>query len=119
MELATGRHRLIFLMAPMVHWPEVMMTYDATDKVLFSADGFGTFGALDGNLFADEVNFDTEWLADARRYYCNIVGKYGKQVQAVLAKAATVDIQTICPLHGPVWRENLGYILDKYDKWSS
>ena len=95
MELATGRHRLVFLMAPMVHWPEVMMTYDATDKVLFSADGFGTFGALDGNLFADEVNFDTEWLADARRYYCNIVGKYGKQVQAVLAKAATVDIQTI------------------------
>ena len=119
MELATGRHKLIFLMAPMVHWPEVMMTYDATDKVLFSADGFGTFGALDGNLFADEVNFDTEWLADARRYYCNIVGKYGKQVQDVLAKAATVEIQTICPLHGPVWRENLGYILDKYDKWSS
>ena len=119
MELATGRHRLVFIMAPMVHWPEVMMTYDATDKVLFSADGFGSFGALDGNLFADEVNFDTEWLADARRYYCNIVGKYGKQVQDVLAKAAMVEIQTICPLHGPVWRENLGYILDKYDKWSS
>ena len=119
MELATGRHRLVFIMAPMVHWPEVMMTYDATDKVLFSADGFGSFGALDGNLFADEVNFDTEWLADARRYYCNIVGKYGKQVQAVLAKAATVEIATICPLHGPIWRENLGWIIDKYDKWSS
>ena len=118
MELATGRHKLIFVMAPMVHWPEVMMTYDATDKVLFSADAFGTFGALDGNLFADEVNFETEWLADARRYYCNIVGKYGNQVQAVLAKAATIDIQTICPLHGPIWRENLGWILDKYDKWS-
>ena len=118
MELATGRHKLIFVMAPMVHWPEVMMTYDATDKVLFSADAFGTFGALDGNLFADEVNFETEWLADARRYYCNIVGKYGSQVQAVLAKAATIDIQTICPLHGPIWRENLGFIIDKYDKWS-
>ena len=119
MELVTGRHKLIFVMAPMVHWPEVMMTYDATDKVLFSADAFGTFGALDGNLFADEVNFETEWLPDARRYYCNIVGKYGAQVQAVLAKAATIDIQTICPLHGPIWRENLGWILDKYTKWSS
>lgn len=119
MELATGRHKLIFVMAPMVHWPEVMMTYDATDKVLFSADAFGTFGALDGNLFADEVPFETEWLADARRYYCNIVGKYGAQVQAVLAKAGAIDIRTICPLHGPVWRENLGWILDKYDKWSS
>lgn len=118
MELSTGRHKLIFVMAPMVHWPEVMMTYDATDKVLFSADAFGTFGALDGNLFADEVNFETEWLADARRYYCNIVGKYGSQVQAVLAKAATIDIKTICPLHGPIWRENLGWILDKYDRWS-
>lgn len=117
-ELATGRHKLVFVMAPMVHWPEVMMTYDATDKVLFSADAFGTFGALDGNLFADEVNFETEWLADARRYYCNIVGKYGSQVQAVLAKAATLDIQTICPLHGPIWRENLGWFLGKYDQWS-
>ena len=118
-ELSTGRHKLVFIMAPMVHWPEAMMTYDATDKVLFSADGFGSFGALDGNLFADEVNFETEWIADARRYFCNIVGKYGPQVQAVLAKAATVDIQMICPLHGPIWRENLGYILDKYSKWSS
>lgn len=119
MELATGKHKLVFLMAPMVHWPEVMMTYDATDGLLFSADAFGTFGALNGNLFADEVNFETEWLPDARRYYTNIVGKYGEQVQAVLAKAAGVEIKTICPLHGPVWRENLDFILDKYDKWSS
>ena len=117
-ELVTGRHRLIFLMAPMVHWPEVMMTYDATDKVLFSADAFGTFGALDGNLFADEVNFEEEWLPDARRYYCNIVGKYGPQVQNVLKKASTVEIKTVCPLHGPVWRENLGWIIEKYDLWS-
>ena len=119
MELATGKHRLTFLMAPMVHWPEVMMTYDATDGTLFSADAFGTFGALNGNLFADEVNFEMEWLADARRYYTNIVGKYGPQVQSVLAKAATVDINTICPLHGPVWRDNLSWILEKYDLWSS
>ena len=118
MELVTGRHKLVFIMAPMVHWPEVMMTYDATDKILFSADAFGTFGALDGNLFADEVNFEDEWLADARRYYCNIVGKYGPQVQNVLAKAATVDIQTVCPLHGPVWRKDLGWIINKYDLWS-
>ena len=117
-ELATGRHRLTFLMAPMVHWPEVMMTYDTTEGVLFSADAFGTFGALDGNLFADEVPFETEWLPDARRYYCNIVGKYGKQVQAALAKAAKVDIRTVCPLHGPVWRRNIGWFMDKYDKWS-
>lgn len=119
MDLVTGRHKLVFLMAPMVHWPEVMMTYDATDKILFSADAFGTFGALDGNLFADELPFETEWLPDARRYYCNIVGKYGKQVQAVLAKAATVEIATVCPLHGPIWRENLAWFIDKYDKWSS
>ena len=117
-ELVTGRHKLIFLMAPMVHWPEVMMTYDATDKTLFSADAFGTFGALDGNLFADEVNFEEEWLPDARRYYCNIVGKYGPQVQNVLKKASTVEIKTVCPLHGPVWRENLGWIIEKYDLWS-
>ena len=119
MDLVTGRHKLVFLMAPMVHWPEVMMTYDATDRILFSADAFGTFGALDGNLFADELPFEKDWLDDARRYYCNIVGKYGPQVQAVLAKAATVEIATVCPLHGPIWRENLGWIIDKYDKWSS
>ena len=103
----------------MVHWPEVMMTYDDYSGALFSADAFGSFGALNGNLFADEVPFETEWLPDARRYYTNIVGKYGKYVQDVLAKAATVDIRLLCPTHGPVWRNNLGWILDKYDKWSS
>lgn len=115
---STGRHTLNFVMAPMVHWPEVMVTYDSTDKVLFSADGFGTFGALNGNIFDDEIDFEKDWISDARRYYTNIVGKYGAQVQALLKKAAGLDIQIICPLHGPVWRENLGYIIDKYDKWS-
>ena len=114
----TGKHNLHFVMAPMVHWPEAMVTYDDVTGVLFSADAFGTFGALDGTIFADEVNFDRDWLDDARRYYTNIVGKYGAQVQAVLKKAATLDIKIICPLHGPIWRENLGYIIDKYDKWS-
>ncbi len=117
--LAAGKHTLHFVMAPMVHWPEVMVTYDETDRVLFSADAFGTFGALNGNIFADEVNFDRDWLADARRYYANIVGKYGASVQALLKKAAALDIAVICPLHGPVWRENLGYFLDKYQKWSA
>ena len=117
--LSLGKHTLTFVLAPMVHWPEVMMSYDDVSGALFSADAFGSFGALNGNLFADEVNFETEWLADARRYYCNIVGKYGKNVQDVLAKAATVDIKMLCPTHGPVWRDNLGWILDKYDKWSS
>lgn len=117
-EIVTGRHRLQFIMAPMVHWPEVMMTYDATDKVLFSADAFGTFGALSGNIFADEVDFEREWIDDARRYYTNIVGKYGVQVQNVLKKAAALDIQMICPLHGPVWRENLGWFIGKHDTWS-
>lgn len=116
--LATGTHTLAFTMAPMVHWPEVMMTYDATGKVLFSADAFGTFGALSGNLFADEMDFGHEWLGDARRYYINIVGKYGVQVQNVLKKAATLDIEMICPLHGPVWRENLGWFINKHDVWS-
>lgn len=119
LELTTGRHTLTFLMAPMVHWPEVMMTYDATDGTLFSADAFGTFGALNGNLFADEVNFKNEWLSDARRYYTNIVGKYGPQVQAVLAKAGKVTINTICPLHGPIWRDDISWLLDKYNKWST
>jgi len=117
-EIVTGRHRLQFIMAPMVHWPEVMMTYDSTSKTLFSADAFGTFGALSGNFFADEVNFEHEWLNDARRYYINIVGKYGMQVQNVLKKAAALDIQMICPLHGPVWRENLGWFIGKHDTWS-
>ena len=116
--LSLGKHNLVFTMAPMVHWPEVMMTYDQTDKVLFSADAFGTFGALSGNIYADEVNFEKEWLADARRYFVNIVGKYGIQVQNVLKKAATLDIKMICPLHGPVWRENLEYFINKHDLWS-
>ncbi len=117
--LATGAHTLHFVMAPMVHWPEAMVTYDDRDKVLFSADGFGTFGALNGNIFADEVDFDRDWLDDARRYYTNIVGKYGASVQALLKKAAGLEIAVICPLHGPIWRENLGYILEKYQKWST
>ena len=117
--LSTGKHTLTFVMAPMVHWPEVMVTYDTTDKTLFSADAFGTFGALNGNLFADEVHFETEWLDDARRYYSNIVGKYGPQVQALLKKAAGLEIRMICPLHGPIWRENIGWFLDKYQHWSS
>lgn len=113
-----GAHTLHFVMAPMVHWPEAMMTYDEKDKVLFSADAFGTFGALNGNIFNDEVDFDREWLDDARRYYTNIVGKYGMQVQNVLKKAAALDIQVICPLHGPIWRTDLDYIIGKYDTWS-
>ena len=117
--LCTGRHTFTFLMAPMVHWPEVMVTYDAADKVLFSADAFGTFGALNGNIFADQVDFERDWLDDARRYYTNIVGKYGAQVQSLLKRAAGMEIQMICPLHGPIWRENLGYILEKYQKWST
>ena len=117
--LVTGAHTLHFVMAPMVHWPEVMVTYDEKDKVLFGADGFGTFGALNGIIFADEVDFDRDWLDDARRYYTNIVGKYGASVQALLKKASGLDIAVICPLHGPIWRENLGYILEKYQKWST
>lgn len=116
---SSGRHTFAFAAAPMVHWPEVMVTYDATDKTLFSADAFGTFGAMNGNLYADEVNFERDWLDDARRYYTNIVGKYGPQAQAVLKKAGGLDIEMICPLHGPVWRENLGWFIDKYVKWSS
>lgn len=117
--LNTGKHTLHFVMAPMVHWPEVMVTYDETDKVLFSADAFGTFGALNGNIFNDEIDFDRDWLDDARRYYTNIVGKYGGPVQTTLKKAAGLDISIICPLHGPIWRSNLAYILDKYNTWSS
>ncbi len=117
--LCTGKHTFAFVMAPMVHWPEAMVSYDTVDKILFSADGFGTFGAINGNLFADEVNFARDWLDDARRYFINIVGKYGVQVQNLLKKAATLEIKMICPLHGPVWRENLGWFIEKYDTWSS
>ena len=109
-KLSLGKHELSFVFAPMVHWPEVMFTYDSTDKVLFSADAFGKFGALDA---------DEDWACEARRYYFGIVGKYGMQVQAVLKKAAAIDIQIICPLHGPVLKENLGYYLGLYNTWSS
>lgn len=110
--LSLGNHTLTFVMAPMVHWPEVMVTYESTEKILFSADGFGKFGALDSE---DEEG----WSCEARRYYFNIVGKYGAPVQALLKKAANLDIQTICPLHGPVLKENLGYYIGLYDTWSS
>ena len=117
--LTTGRHTFTFLMAPMVHWPEVMVTYDTTDKTLFSADAFGTFGALNGNIFADEVDFQRDWLDEARRYYTNIVGKYGAQVQALLKRAAAVEIQCLCPLHGPIWRKDIAWFVDKYQTWST
>lgn len=113
-----GKHTVAFVEAPMVHWPEVMVTFDTTNGVLFSADAFGSFGALDGKLFNDEVNFDRDWIDDARRYYTNIVGKYGVFVQKLLTKASGLDIKMICPLHGPVWRNNLEYFIDKHDKWS-
>lgn len=113
-----GKHTVAFVEAPMVHWPEVMVTFDTTNGVLFSADAFGSFGALDGKLFNDEVNFDRDWIDDARRYYTNIVGKYGVFVQKLLTKASGIDIKMICPLHGPVWRNNLEYFIDKHDKWS-
>lgn len=116
--LSLGSHTLRFYLTPMVHWPEVMMTYEESEKILFSADAFGSFGALNGNIMNDEVDFDRDWLSDARRYYGNIVGKYGPQVQAALKKLSGVDIQMICPLHGPIWRNDLGYLLGKYDKWS-
>lgn len=108
--LSLGKHELHFVMAPMVHWPEVMVEYESTEKILFSADGFGKFGALDA---------EEDWTCEARRYFINIVGKYGAQVQALLKKAATLDISMICPLHGPILKENLGYYIEKYDIWSS
>ncbi|BAK99487.1 putative flavoprotein [Oscillibacter valericigenes Sjm18-20] len=117
--LSTGRHHFTFYNAPMVHWPEVIVSYDSTDQILFSADAFGTFGALNGVLFADEVDFDRDWLDESRRYYSNVVGKYGPQVLSLLSKAAKLDIQMICPLHGPVWRKNLDYMLGKYAKWAA
>ena len=117
-KLSLGEHELNFVTAPMVHWPEVMVTYESKEKILFSADAFGTFGALNGTLFDDEIFFDAVWMEDARRYYTNIVGKYGPQVQALLKKAAGLDIAMICPLHGPVWRNDLELLLEKYDQWS-
>lgn len=113
-----GKHEVTFVSAPMVHWPEAMVSFDITDGILFAADAFGSFGALDGKLFNDEVNFDRDWIDDARRYYTNIVGKYGPHVQSLLKKAGTIDIKMICPLHGPAWRSDLGYFLEKYNKWS-
>lgn len=116
--LSLGKYKLNFLTAPMVHWPEVMFTYEENEKILFTADAFGSFGALAGNLFSDETDYEHFYLEEARRYYANIVGKYGQQVQSVLKKISGYEINMICSLHGPVWRENLSYILKKYDKWS-
>ena len=118
-ELSTGRHTFKFVFAPMVHWPEVMMSFDLKTGALFSADAFGTFGALGGSVWADEVDFEHDFLDDARRYYINIVGKYGVQVQSVLKKAAGLDIKVLLPLHGPLWRENIGRFVEKYLTWSS
>jgi flavorubredoxin len=118
-EICLGEHTLKFYFAPMVHWPEVMFTYETKKKILFSADAFGTFGALNGNIFSDEIDFEPVYLSEARRYYTNIVGKYGPQVQNILKKLSDTDINMICSLHGPIWRKNLNYILDKYNKWSN
>ncbi|WP_026507445.1 FprA family A-type flavoprotein [Butyrivibrio sp. MC2013] len=117
--LSTGHHEFSFVAAPMVHWPEVLFAYDKESGALFSADAFGTFGAIETGLFADEYDFEKEFLDDARRYYANIVGKFGGQVQLVLKKAAGLDIKYICPLHGPVWRKDISWFIDKYQKWSS
>lgn len=117
--LCTGKHTFKFFMAPMVHWPEVMVTYDESAKALFSADAFGTFGALNGALFADEVDFDRDYLDEARRYYTNIIGKYGMQVQMLLGKIEKLEVEMICPLHGFVWRKDLPYYIEKYKLWSS
>ena len=116
--LNTGKHEFQFIMAPMVHWPEVMVTYDKTDKILFSADAFGSFGAVNGNLYDDEVRWERDYLDEARRYYTNIVGKYGLQVQMLLKKAAGLDIKMLCPLHGLIIRKNIDLFINKYDKWS-
>ena len=117
--LSTGEHDFQFLTAPMVHWPEVMVAYDQTSKILFSADAFGTFGALNGALFADEVDFHAEYMEEARRYYSNIVGKYGPQVASLLQKVSKLDLQMLCPLHGFVWRENLEVFIEKYQHWAN
>lgn len=117
--MSFGKHNIAFIAAPMVHWPEVMVSFDTTDGVLFSADAFGSFKSLDGALFADEVDFKGEWLDEARRYYTNIVGKYGPQVMNLLKKASTLDIKYICPLHGPVWRKDISWFIDKYVHWAT
>ena len=117
--LNLGYHRLTFFMAPMVHWPEVMVSYDQTDRILFSADAFGTFGALCGNLFSDQLTLDESFYAEARRYYTNIVGKFGSSVQALLNKAKTLSIDMICPLHGPIWRNQWETFFHKYELWST
>ena len=116
--LNTGKHELTFVQAPMVHWPEVMVTFDKTTGTLFSADAFGSFGAINGNLFDNEVNWERDYLDEARRYYTNIVGKYGMQVQMLLKKASGLDIKMICPLHGLIIKENIGLFVEKYNKWS-
>lgn len=117
--ISTGKHQLTFYMAPMVHWPEVMMTYDITDDILFSADAFGCFGALNGAIFADEVDFEQNYMDEARRYYANIIGKYGTQVQAILKKIEPLEIRLLCPLHGFVWRKSIETYVEKYERWSS
>ena len=117
--LSTGKHNLKFIFAPMVHWPEVMVTYDETDGILFSADGFGGFGALNGNIFTDEIDFDESHWENMRRYYTNIVGKYGVSVMSLLNKASALKINYICPLHGRIWRKDIDKLLDKYKKWAS
>ena len=117
--LNVGEHTFEFLMMPMVHWPEVMGTYEQSQKIFFSADAFGTFGTINGNIFADQTDFEGFYLSEARRYYSNIVGKYGLQVQNVFKKLSNKEIEMICSLHGPVWRKNSEYILDKYQKWST
>lgn len=117
--LSTGVHELTFYMAPMIHWPEVMMTYDKTAHTLFTADAFGVFGALNGAIFADEVDFDRDYLKEARRYYTNIVGKYGMQVQNLFRKITDLDIRMLCPLHGFVWRRDIEYFFKKYNLWST
>ena len=118
-EISVGKHQLKFYMAPMVHWPEVMMTYESTEGILFSADAFGCFGALNGAVFADEVDFQQNYMGEARRYYANIIGKYGAQVQAVLKKIVPLEIRLLCPLHGFVWRKDIDIYIEKYDRWSS
>ena len=118
-KLNFGRHTVAFYTAPMVHWPEVMVAFDETDGILFSADAFGSFRALDGAIFNDEVNYERDWEEANRRYYTNIVGKFGKQVMAVLKKASKLDIRMICPLHGVVWRSDIDWLLDKYTKWAT